>query len=107
MGYASTQAFDEEAIRQLIEGVKEGASAPRGRGRWRKSTRAMRNYPTVVSYDETLALVPATAKLDAVLAIEKAAFGERRHREAMRRYAAFHDVRRSLPAQQLWTESAT
>ena len=26
MGYASTQAFDDEAIKQLIEGVKEGAS---------------------------------------------------------------------------------
>ena len=26
MGYASTQAFDDEAIQQLIEGVKEGAT---------------------------------------------------------------------------------
>ena len=72
MGYASTQAFDEEAIRQLIEGVKEGALLREDEGA-EEIYAGDAEYPTVVSYDETLAQVPATAKLDAVLAIEKAA----------------------------------
>ena len=72
MGYASTQAFDEEAIRQLIEGVKEGALLREDEGA-EEIYEGDAEYPTVVSYDETLAQVPATAKLDAVLAIEKAA----------------------------------
>lgn len=71
MGYASTQAFDEEAIRQLIEGVKEGALLREDEGA-EEIYEGDAEYPTVVSYDETLAQVPATAKLDAVLAIEKA-----------------------------------
>lgn len=74
MGYASTQAFDEEAIRQLIEGVKEGALLREDEGA-EEIYEGDAEYPTVVSYDETLAQVPATAKLDAVLAIEKAALG--------------------------------
>lgn len=72
MGYASTQAFDEEAIRQLIEGVKEGALLREDEGA-EEIYEGDAEYPTMVSYDETLAQVPATAKLDAVLAIEKAA----------------------------------
>lgn len=72
MGYASTQAFDEEAIRQLIEGVKEGALLREDEGA-EEIYEGDAEYPTVVSYDETLAQVPVTAKLDAVLAIEKAA----------------------------------
>ena len=72
MGYASTQAFDEEAIRQLIEGVKEGALLREDEGA-EEIYEGDAEYPAVVSYDETLAQVPATAKLDAVLAIEKAA----------------------------------
>lgn len=72
MGYASTQAFDEEAIRQLIEGVKEGALLREDEGA-EEIYEGDAEYPTVVSYDETLAQVPATEKLDAVLAIEKAA----------------------------------
>lgn len=72
MGYASTQAFDEKAIRQLIEGVKEGALLREDEGA-EEIYEGDAEYPTVVSYDETLAQVPATAKLDAVLAIEKAA----------------------------------
>lgn len=72
MGYASTQAFDEEAIRQLIEGVKEGALLREDEGA-EEIYEGDAEYPTVVSYDETLSQVPATAKLDAVLAIEKAA----------------------------------
>lgn len=72
MGYASTQAFDEEAIRQLIEGVKEGALLREDEGA-EEIYEGDAEYPTVMSYDETLAQVPATAKLDAVLAIEKAA----------------------------------
>ena len=72
MGYASTQAFDEEAIRQLIEGVKEGALLREDEGA-EEIYEGDAEYPSVVSYDETLAQVPATAKLDAVLAIEKAA----------------------------------
>ena len=72
MGYASTQAFDEEAIKQLIEGVKEGALLREDEGA-EEIYEGDAEYPTVVSYDETLARVPATAKLDAVLAIEKAA----------------------------------
>lgn len=72
MGYASTQAFDEEAIRQLIEGVKEGALLREDEGA-EEIYEGDTEYPTVVSCDETLAQVPATAKLDAVLAIEKAA----------------------------------
>ena len=72
MGYASTQAFDEEAIKQLIEGVKEGALLREDEGA-EEIYEGDAEYPTVVSYDETLAQVPATAKLDAVLAIEKAA----------------------------------
>ena len=70
MGYASTQAFDEEAIKQLIEGVKEGALLREDEGA-EEIYEGDAEYPTVVSYDETLAQVPATAKLDAVLAIEK------------------------------------
>ncbi len=72
MGYASTQAFDEEAIKQLIEGVKEGALLREDEGA-EEIYEGDAEYPTVVSYDESLAQVPATAKLDAVLAIEKAA----------------------------------
>ena len=72
MGYASTQAFDEEAIKQLIEGVKEGALLREDEGA-EEIYEGDAEYPTVVSYDETLAQVPAAAKLEAVLAIEKAA----------------------------------
>ena len=72
MGYASTQAFDEEAIKQVIEGVKEGALLREDEGA-EEIYEGDAEYPTVVSYDESLAQVPATAKLDAVLAIEKAA----------------------------------
>lgn len=72
MGYASTQAFDQEAIGQLIQGVKEGASLREDEDA-EEIYPGDASYPTVDSWSEELEQVSAAAKLDACLAIEKAA----------------------------------
>lgn len=72
MGYASTQAFDDEAIKQLIEGVKEGASLREDED-VEEIYVGDASYPTVNSWSDALEQVSATEKLDACLNIEKAA----------------------------------
>lgn len=72
MGYASTQAFDDEAIKQLIEGVKEGASLREDED-VEEIYAGDASYPTVNSWSDALEQVSATEKLDACLNIEKAA----------------------------------
>lgn len=72
MGYASTQAFDDEAIQQLIEGVKEGASLREDED-VEEIYAGDASYPTVNSWSDALEQVSATEKLDACLNIEKAA----------------------------------
>lgn len=72
MGYASTQAFDDEAIQQLIEGVKEGASLREDEDA-EEIYPGDASYPTVDSWSQELEQVSAAQKLDACLNIEKAA----------------------------------
>lgn len=72
MGYASTQAFDEDAIHQLIAGVQEGALLREDEVS-EEIYAGDASYPTVNSYDPSLEEVTAQAKLDATLALEKAA----------------------------------
>ena len=72
MGYASTQAFDEAAIEQLIEGVKESALLTET-DEQDEIFAGEAEYPTVDKQDSDLTGVSAQAKLDACLAMERAA----------------------------------
>ena len=72
MGYASTQAFDEEAIAQLIEGVKEGATLREDED-GEEIYPGDDAYPEVSSWSEELEQVSSTEKLDAGQALEQAA----------------------------------
>lgn len=72
MGYASTQAYDEEAIHQLVEGVLESASLNEMEEQ-DEIFAGEEAYPTVPEEESDLDGVSAQAKLDACLAMEKAA----------------------------------
>ena len=72
MGYASTQAYDEAAIAQLIEGVKESASLTEAEEQ-DEIFAGEKEYPVLEKKESDIASVSAQEKLDACLAIEKAA----------------------------------
>ena len=72
MGYASTEAFDEEAIAQLIEGVKESAAlveAPEQD----EIFAGEEEYPTLEALASDVAAVSADEKLRLCLEMEKLA----------------------------------
>lgn len=72
MGYASTEAFDDAAIEQLIEGVKESAAlveAPEQDEIFAGEA----VYPTYDDGESDVLSVPAEEKLKACLEMEKAA----------------------------------
>lgn len=71
MGYASTQAFDDAAITQLIEGVKESAALTET-DEQDEIFEGEKEYPTIAKQDSDIADITAQQKLDTCLAIEKA-----------------------------------
>lgn len=72
MGYASTQAFDEDAIRMLVTGVKESASLIDDDA-VQQIYPGDGEYPVVDDYNPALDEVSEDAKLRFVLEAEKAA----------------------------------
>lgn len=72
MGYASTQAFDDAAIEQLIRGVKESAMLTETEEQ-DEIFAGEKEYPVIEKKESDIASVTAQQKLDACLAIEKAA----------------------------------
>ena len=72
MGYASTQAFDEDAIRMLVTGVKESASLIDDDA-VQQIYPGDGEYPVVDDYKPALDEVSEDAKLRFVLEAEKAA----------------------------------
>ncbi len=72
MGYASTQAFDDAAIEQLISGVKESAALVET-DEQDEIFAGEQSYPAVEKKESDIAGVSADEKLAVSLAIEKAA----------------------------------
>ena len=72
MGYASTEAFDDEAIAQLIEGVKESAALMEAETQ-DEIFAGEDEYPTVPDVPSDLDEVPAEKKLELCLELEKLA----------------------------------
>ena len=72
MGYASTQAFDEAAITQLIEGVIDSATLVESPDQ-DEIYPAAAKYPKVSKPETDLDSVTARDKIDAVLKLEEAA----------------------------------
>lgn len=71
MGYAATQAFDDEAIAMLVNGVKESASLIEDDS-VEEIYQGDSEYPEVNNYNPELDNISEQEKLDLVLAIEKA-----------------------------------
>lgn len=72
LGYASTEAFDDEAIAQLIEGVKESAALVETEEQ-DEIFAGEQEYPTVEAADSDIDDVPADEKLRLCLEMEKLA----------------------------------
>lgn len=72
MGYASTQAFDEEAVGQLIEGVKESAALVET-AEQDEIFAGEKEYPTLAPVTSDIDSVSAEKKLELCLAMEKLA----------------------------------
>ena len=72
MGYASTQAFDDAAIQQLIDGVKESAELTEAEEQ-DEIFRGEETYPEMKEVVSDMDTVPAEDKLALALAAEKAA----------------------------------
>lgn len=72
MGYASTQAFDDEAIAQLVEGVLESAALTES-DEQDEIYAGDAAYPVLPKEESDLDSVSAESKLDACIAMEKAA----------------------------------
>ena len=72
MGYASTEVMDDEAIGQLVEGVKESASLTEDED-IQEIYAGDPSYPKVVTYNPDLENVSPEQKLDFVLNMEKTA----------------------------------
>ena len=70
MGYASTEAFDDEAIEQLIDGVKESAELVETEEQ-DEIFPGEESYPTLPETETDIATVTAEEKLDAALTLEK------------------------------------
>ncbi len=71
MGYAATEAFDEESIGLLVSGVIQSASLSEDDS-VQEIYPGDRDYPTVDNYEESLDAVTPEEKLDYVLRAEKA-----------------------------------
>ena len=72
MGYAATQAFDDEAIQQLIEGVKESAALVEA-DEQDEIFEGEKEYPVIPETESDLDTVTAEEKLAFCLEMEKAA----------------------------------
>lgn len=72
MGYSATQAFDEAAIQQLIEGVKESAALVET-DEQDEIFAGEATYPELKEAETDIDTVPAEDKLALCLAVEKAA----------------------------------
>ncbi len=72
MGYSSTQAFDEAAIAQLIEGVKESAALVET-DEQDEIFEGDKEYPEMPETESDIKNIPAEDKLALCLAMEKAA----------------------------------
>ena len=72
VGCSSTQAFDEEAVRQLVEGVLESASLNEAEEQ-DEIAAGDETYPTLEEPESDLASMTAERKIEACLAMERAA----------------------------------
>ena len=72
MGYAATEAFDEEAVSQLVNGVIESAELTEDDD-IQEIYPGDSQYPRIDNYQPALDDVPEQKKLETVLAFEKAA----------------------------------
>lgn len=72
MGYAATEAFDEEAVAQLVEAVKESAQLTEDSD-VQEIYKGDEKYPEVNDYNPELDKVEESRKLDFVLELEKQA----------------------------------
>lgn len=72
MGYAATEAFDESAIAQLVEAVKESAELTEDDDE-QEIYKGDASYPQVENYQPALDQVDETRKMDFILAVEKKA----------------------------------
>ena len=70
MGYASTEALDEDAVSQLISGVKESAELTEDKD-VQEIFRGSETYADVPSYSAALQNVPESDKLKLILDLEK------------------------------------
>ncbi len=98
MGSASTEAFDADAVRQLIDGVKESATLLET-DEQDEIFAGEERYPTIEKEESDVATTSAEAKIEKCLKLE-----------ALAKAADPRIVRvlqqRSHPAQQLWAEFA-
>ena len=72
MGYAATEAFDESAISQLVDAVKESAELTEDDD-VQEIYKGDAEYPVVDNYQPALDQVDETRKMDFILAVEKKA----------------------------------
>ena len=72
MGYAATEAFDEEAVGQLVQAVKESAELTEDED-VQEIYKGDEAYPQVDNYQPALDQVPESRKLELVLDLEKKA----------------------------------
>ena len=72
MGYAATEAFDEAAVSQLVEAVKESASLTEDED-VQEIYPGDKEYPTIDNYNPALDEVPEQKKLQLIQDIEKKA----------------------------------
>ena len=72
MGYAATEAFDDEAVAQLVRGVKESAALIEDED-VQEIYPGDAEYPALDQYNPALDQVPEARKLQFVLDLEKCA----------------------------------
>ena len=72
MGYAATEAFDEEAVAQLVRAVKESAELTEDDD-VQEIYQGDKEYPTIDNYNPALDEVPEQKKLQLIQDIEKKA----------------------------------
>ena len=70
MGYASTEAFDDEAVEQLINGVKESAELVES-DEQDEIFPGEESYPTLAEEETDIDTITPEQKLDAALLLEK------------------------------------
>ena len=72
MGYAATEAFDESAVAQLVEAVKESAELTEDEDE-QEIYQGDASYPQVENYQPALDLVDENRKMNFILDVEKKA----------------------------------